>query len=235
MDFWRILRLINRRIYLVIGLALIAAVLVVIGIFIQNQRAGVIADARLNLQQAAPSMTVNANGESTIVAQDPSKRVSELATQLANNNNIFLQTADLLRMSEEGRKKEVSNILERNQYFAPYDTQIEEKVDQTVREGELAATERLAQIEAQKRSFREAEVARLAAPRDRLGAFAQDGLKLEPSEIADNLRQFVDALRHARASFVHAQMEDELAGVEQPPPTPIQPGRTLRGPSANRC
>ena len=193
MDFWRIWRLINRRIYLVIGLALIAAVLVVIGIFIQNQRAGVIADARLNLQQAMPSVATNANGETTAVASDSSsKRISELATQLANNNNTFLNTANLLRMNEEERKKEVYAILDRNQYFAPYDSQIEDKVDQRVREGELAPAERQAQLEQQKRDFRLAEVARLAAPRDRLGAFAQDGLKLEPREIADNLRQFVD-------------------------------------------
>ena len=30
------------------------------------------------------------------------------------------------------------------------------------------------------------------------------------------LRRFADALRHARASLVHAQMEDELAGVQVP-------------------
>ncbi|WP_309714953.1 polysaccharide biosynthesis tyrosine autokinase [Armatimonas sp.] len=193
MDFWRIWRLINRRIYLVIGLALIAAVLVVIGIFIQNQRAGVIADARLNLQQAMPSVATNGNGESTAVSSDSSsKRISELATQLANNNNTFLNTANLLRMNEEARKKEVYAILDRNQYFAPYDSQIEDKVDQLVREGELPPAQRQAQLEQQKRDFRLAEVARLAAPRDRLGAFAQDGLKLEASEIADNLRQFVD-------------------------------------------
>ena len=193
MDFWRIWRLINRRIYLVIGLALVAAVLVVIGIFIQNQRAGVVADARLTLQQAPPSVAMNANGEpSAAQADSSSKRISELATQLANNNNIFLQTADLLRRDEEARKKEVLSILERNQYFAPYDTQIEEKVDQMVRDGEVNPAARQAQLEEQKRQFRLAEVARLAAPRDRLGAWMQDGVKLEANEIADNLRQFVD-------------------------------------------
>lgn len=31
------------------------------------------------------------------------------------------------------------------------------------------------------------------------------------------LRRFADALRHARASLVHAQMEEELAGVVQAP------------------
>lgn len=42
----------------------------------------------------------------------------------------------------------------------------------------------------------------------------------------NQLRQFADALRHARASQVHAQMEDELAGVAQPPPVPIQAATT---------
>lgn len=36
------------------------------------------------------------------------------------------------------------------------------------------------------------------------------------------MRQFADALQHARASWLHTQMEDELAGVLQPPPIPIQ-------------
>jgi len=40
------------------------------------------------------------------------------------------------------------------------------------------------------------------------------------------MRQFVDALRHARASFVHAQIEDELAGVVQAPPAPTQAAAT---------
>ena len=192
MDFWRIWRLITRRIYLMVGLALVAAVLVVLGIFIQNQKAGVTADARLTLQQTMPSVATTPNGDPAVVQNDLSKRISELATQLANNNNIFLQAAELLRKDEESRKKEVYNILERNQYFAPYDTQIEEQVDQQVRSGEKKPAEQQALVVEQKQAFRLAEVARLAAPRDRLGAFAQDGLKLEPGEIADNLRQLVD-------------------------------------------
>ena len=36
------------------------------------------------------------------------------------------------------------------------------------------------------------------------------------------MRQFETALRHARASLLHAQMEDELSDVQQPPPLPIQ-------------
>jgi len=48
------------------------------------------------------------------------------------------------------------------------------------------------------------------------------------------VRQFVDALRHARASFVHAQMEDELAGVVQAPPAPTQAQhRSIHNPKRN--
>ncbi len=36
------------------------------------------------------------------------------------------------------------------------------------------------------------------------------------------MRKFADDLRHARASTLHRQMEDELAGVVQPPPAPTQ-------------
>ncbi len=192
MDFWRILRLINRRIYLVVGLALVAAVLVVIGIFIQNQRAGVTSDARLSLQQAMPSAATTPNGDPVVIQNDLSKRISELATQLANNNTIFLEAANLLRMDEEARKKEVANILERNQYFAPYDSQIEDKVGQQVLSGELNSDDQLAKIAEQKQQIRQLEVENLAAPRDRQGAFAQSGVKLDPAAIADNLRTFVD-------------------------------------------
>ncbi|MBB6049513.1 polysaccharide biosynthesis tyrosine autokinase [Armatimonas rosea] len=192
MDFWRIWRLINRRIYLVIGLALVAAVLVVIGIFIQNQRAGVVADARLTLQQAGPSVAMGNNGETTMVQTDTSKRISELATQLSGNNNIYTQAAELLRKDEESRKKEVYSILERNQYFAPYDAQIADKVSQLVSDGELPENQRDATIAAQRRKFRQDEVARLAAPRDRHGAYFPEGVKKEAGELADIYRQQVD-------------------------------------------
>ncbi len=35
------------------------------------------------------------------------------------------------------------------------------------------------------------------------------------------MRKFADALQHTRAGMLHTQMEDELAGVVQPPPAPI--------------
>ncbi len=38
--------------------------------------------------------------------------------------------------------------------------------------------------------------------------------------------QFADALRHARANLMHAQMEDELAGVTQEPAVPTQAAAT---------
>ena len=70
-DFWRIWRLINRRIYLVVGLALVAAVLVVLGIFIQNQKAGVTADARLTLQQTMPSVATTPSGDPAVLPFPP--------------------------------------------------------------------------------------------------------------------------------------------------------------------
>lgn len=193
MDFWRIWRLINRRIYLVIGLALVAAVLVVIGIFIQNQMAGVTADARLTVQQAPSSMVMSSSENPTLIQADPSKRISELTTQLKGNNNIFVQAAELLRKDEEGRKREVNSILERNQYFAPYDTKIADTVDQQVQEGIIPPASKQAEYEKRRRDFRLTEVARLAAPRDSLGTFAQDGVKQDASVIANIYREQVDA------------------------------------------
>lgn len=191
MDFWRIWRLINRRIYLILSLALVAALLVLVGVFIQNLRAGVAADARLTLQQA-PAPPAAASG---IPAEaSTTLRISELVTQLRNNNDIYLEAADLLRMDEEKRKKEVLSILERNNYFAPFDTKLQEELDQLIARGELSATERDAQLARNRDSIRQTQVALLAAPRDRQGSFAPEGVQRDPVEIADLLREKVDII-----------------------------------------
>jgi len=191
MDFWRIWRLVVRRIYLIVGLALVATLLVLGGVFYQNQRAGVTANGWLTLQQA-PSPT--AAGSPEALAQDSTKRISELVTQLRNNNDIYLEAANFLRMPEETRKKEVLSVLERNNYFAPLDTQITEKLDQLIAAGELMPSERAAQLAKNRDAVRQNQVALLAAPQDRQGSFAPEGVKREVEEIVNLLHEQIDVL-----------------------------------------
>lgn len=191
MDFWRIWRLVVRRIYLIVGLALVATLLVLGGVFYQNQRAGATANGWLTLQQA-PSPTAG-NSQETVV-QDTTKRISELVTQLRNNNDIYLEAANLLRLDESKRQKEVMSILERNNYFAPLDTQISEKIDQLIRDGELMPSERDAQLAKNRDAVRQSQVALLAAPQDRQGGFAPEGVKREVGDIIDRLREDIDVI-----------------------------------------
>lgn len=190
MDFWRIWRLILRRIYLVLSLAFVTASLVLVGFFVQNLRAGVAADARLTLQQAK-NLSTDSNSSSDT---GTSARISELVTQLRNNNNIYLEAAELLRLDEAKRKKEVLAILERNNFFAPLDTKVQDEVDQLIATGEIPPQERAAQIAQNQDAIRQAQAALLAAPRDRQGTFEPEGVKTDPAEIADVLRQQVDVI-----------------------------------------
>jgi len=196
MEFWRIYRLVLAKRALIGAIVLVAGLVILAGATLQAQQKKFEATASMSPQDAgAPVGGTAADAAAAAAAsagmskERREDQISELIMLLRTNNDLHLKVAGLLNMPEKKRAQEVQRILDKNGFFASYESDVEGQGAALVKRGELTPDKLPAYIKNGKNTVRNKTVQALAYGRDDDGQFAANGLGAPNKAILNHIRE----------------------------------------------
>lgn len=184
MGFWHIYRLLHAKRWLLLLLMLAAAALIFLATVFQANNTETFTQAKLGLQQEAPSGP-------NAAAVDKNAAIDDLVQRMSSNAAVIQETTRLLKMDEKARGQEVKRILEQNGQFATWDMEVPSLVDQRITDGALPPNQRELEIVKMRNEIRTNNMNQLAKATDSGGGFAVGGVPDAPEDIQRKIREIL--------------------------------------------